>query len=145
MADFLKKHWFRFLICILLVAGCIVVYNIFNSYENEETGKIDTIIEKPSIEDAPSTCAGLGRYIVKPEIFDILEHLSRGVGNEYQFTDAMKELMTKQDFYACIMDATYYDTGNKLGYIKANIDYALDREDLKEGLQEYLNSLKEKY
>ena len=132
------------------VIGCLEVdkslvsrYGIIK-YEDESTGKIDTIIEKPSIEEAPSTCAGLGRYIVKPEIFDILENLSRGVGNEYQFTDAMKELMTKQDFYACIMDATYYDTGNKLGYIKANIDYALDREDLKEGLQEYLNELKEK-
>jgi len=126
------------------VIGCLEVdKNIVNRYgiidfENNETTKIKTIVEKPKVEDAPSNIAGLGRYIVKPEIFDELEKLSAGAGGEYQFTDAMMNLMRSQDFYACLLDATYYDTGNKLGYLKATIDYALLREDIKEGLIEYL-------
>lgn len=111
-------------------------------FQNKETNQIKTIIEKPSIENTPSLYAGLGRYIVSSNIFNILENLSRGVGNEYQFTDAMKELMTKEVFYACILDAKYYDTGSKLGYLKANIDFALEREELKESLKDYLNNLK---
>lgn len=129
------------------VIGCLEVdksivsrYGIIK-FKNEENNQIDTIVEKPSIEDAPSNLAGLGRYIVKPEIFDVLENLSRGVGNEYQFTDAMKELMKKQDFYACKLDATYYDTGNKLEYIKANIDFTLEREELTKGLKEHLERI----
>ena len=110
-------------------------------YKKEEK---PVVVEKPKQEEAPSNIAGLGRYIVKPEIFDVLEKLSKGAGGEYQFTDAMKELMKEQDFYACIMDATYYDTGSKLGYLKATIDYALEREDLKEPLKEYLKERIEK-
>lgn len=106
-------------------------------YENEE-GKIKDIIEKPSIEEAPSNHAGLGRYIVKPEIFDELDKLKRGAGGEYQFTDGMRALMKKQEFYACKYDGKYYDIGNQLGYIKANIDFALERDDIKGDLKDYL-------
>ncbi len=105
-------------------------------FENED--KIKTIIEKPSVEEAPSNFAGLGRYIVKPEIFYELETLSKGKGNEYQFTDGMLSLMSKQDFYACKFDGDYFDIGNQLGYLKANIDFALDREDVKDELLKYL-------
>ena len=104
-------------------------------FNDKNTGQIKTIIEKPSVEDTPSNFAGLGRYIVSSNIFSILETLSKGVGNEYQFTDAMKKLMEKEDFYACNLDAIYYDTGSKIGYLKANIDYALERDDLKERLE----------
>lgn len=107
----------------------------------EKDNKIKSIIEKPSIEEAPSNCAGLGRYIVKPEIFDVLETLSTGKGNEYQFTDAMLKLMEKQPFYACKFEGVYYDIGNQLGYLKANIAYALDREDLKDDLMKYLKEI----
>lgn len=113
-------------------------------FKNEKTGEIKTIIEKPSVEDAPSNYAGLGRYIVSSNIFSILDTLSRGVGNEYQFTDAMKTLMEKEKFYACNLDAVYYDTGSKIGYLKANIDYALEREDLKDRLEEYIDNIYEK-
>ncbi len=107
-------------------------------YDNVE-GKIKDIIEKPSIQEAPSNHAGLGRYIVKPEIFDELENLNRGAGNEYQFTDGMRALMKKQDFYACKFEGKYFDIGNQFGYIKANIEYALDRTDIKDDLQDYLS------
>ena len=106
-------------------------------YANEE-GKIKDIIEKPSVEEAPSNHAGLGRYIVKPEIFDELENLKRGAGNEYQFTDGMKALMKKQEFYACKFNGKYFDIGNQFGYIKANIEFALDRDDIKDDLSNYL-------
>lgn len=132
------------------VIGCMEVdknlvskYGIV-SFVDESINKIKTILEKPKQEEAPSNIAGLGRYIVKPEIFEILEKLSKSDNGEYQFTDAMKELMKEQDFYACIMDATYYDTGSKLGYLKATFDYALEREDLKEPLKEYLKERIEK-
>jgi len=107
-------------------------------YSDEETFKIDTIIEKPKLEEAPSNSAGLGRYIVKPTIFDILTDLKAGAGNEIQFTDAMKELMTKEDFYACKFDGEYFDVGSKIGYLKANINYALDREDLRKEMLAYM-------
>lgn len=107
----------------------------------ESGNKIKTIIEKPSIEEAPSNIAGLGRYILKNEIFDELEKLEPGKNGEYQLPDAMLSLMNKQDFYACKFEGTYYDIGNQLGYIKANIAYALDREDLKEDLKTYLQNL----
>ena len=128
------------------VIGCLEVekeliprYGMIE-FKNKDKMQIKTIIEKPSIEKSPSNFAGLGRYIVSPKVFDILENLSKGVGGEYQFTDAMKELMKNEKFYACILDATYYDTGSKLGYLKANIDYALDREEFKKDLEEYFNN-----
>lgn len=111
------------------------------SYEDQKTGKIASIIEKPKMEEAPSTSAGLGRYIVKPEIFDVLRELKAGANNEYQFTDAMLHLMKAQDFYACPFHGTYYDIGNQLGYVKANIAYALDRKELQEDLKEYMSTI----
>lgn len=110
-------------------------------YDNND-GKIRTIVEKPSVEEAPSNHAGLGRYIVKPEIFDELDKLKRGVGNEYQFVDGMKELMKTQDFYACKFDGKYFDIGSQMGYLKANIEFAQDREDLKEEVDAYIMNLK---
>lgn len=109
--------------------------------EFETENKIKSIIEKPSIEEAPSNFAGLGRYIVKPEIFDELDKLDKGKGNEYQFTDGMLNLMKKQDFYACKFKGTYYDIGNQLGYLKANIAFALDRDDIKDELKQYLKEI----
>lgn len=126
------------------VIGCLEVDKSLSSnygmieFKNKETCEIKTIVEKPSPEETPSNYAGLGRYIVSSNVFPILETLSKGVGNEYQFTDAMKKLMENEPFYACILDAEYYDTGSKLGYLKANIDYALEREEFRENLKDYL-------
>ena len=120
-----------------------VDWNLVNKYgiikySDESIGKIDTIIEKPKLDAAPSNSAGLGRYIVNSTIFDVLQDLKAGAGNEIQFTDAMKELMTREDFYACKFDAEYYDVGSKIGYLKANINYSLDREDLCDELKVYM-------
>jgi UTP--glucose-1-phosphate uridylyltransferase len=110
------------------------------AYEDFNTGKIKGLVEKPSISEAPSTFAGLGRYIVKPEIFDTLANIEK-VNGEYLFTDALLSLMKQQPFYDCKYKGTYYDIGNQLGYLKANIEYALERADMGQKLQEYLNKL----
>lgn len=111
------------------------------SLKDTDTLKIDGLVEKPNVEDAPSDLAGLGRYILKPEIFKILETLKTGKGGEYQLTDAMQILMNEQPFYGCKFKGTYYDIGSQLGYLKANIMFALDREDLKEQLLEFMKGI----
>ena len=109
--------------------------------EFESDDKIKGIVEKPSPDKAPSNYAGLGRYIVKPEIFEEIENLNPGKGNEYQFTDAMLELMKKQDFRACKFKGTYFDIGNQFGYLKANILFGLERDDIKDDLRKFLNQI----
>lgn len=113
------------------------------SLSNRETMQINGLVEKPKVEDAPSDLAGLGRYILKPEIFKELETIPKGAGGEYQLTDGMIALMSKQNFHACKFTGTYYDIGSQFGYIKANIMYALDRPDLKQHLMEFIKEIKD--
>ena len=110
------------------------------SLSDKDTLKINGLVEKPKT-NPPSNLAGLGRYILKPEIFEVLENLSTGVNGEYQLTDGMSILMQKEDFYACKFTGKYYDIGSQLGYVEANIMYALDREDLKEQLLEFIKNI----
>ncbi len=95
-----------------------------------DQGKIVKIVEKPSLDEAPSNLAGLGRYIVNKKIFSIIKNLKPTKNNEYQFTDAMEQLMQEQDFYPTLIDGKYYDIGSKSGYLKANIDFAKKRKDI---------------
>ena len=99
------------------------------------------MIEKPPINEAPSDLAVLGRYVLTPKIFELLETQSKGTGNEIQLTDAIKRLMDIQAVYAYDFEGIRYDVGDKFGFIKATIDFALKREDLKEKVQAYINSL----
>ena len=108
---------------------------------DERLYKVNNLVEKPSIEDAPSNIAILGRYIIEPEIFEILEHTKPGAGGEIQLTDALKELSTKQDIYAYIFEGRRYDIGNKLGFLQATVEFALKREDLKDAFIAYLRHL----
>lgn len=108
---------------------------------DERLYKVNNLVEKPSIEDAPSNIAILGRYIIEPEIFEILEHTKPGAGGEIQLTDALKELSTKQDIYAYIFEGRRYDIGNKLGFLQATVEFALKREDLKDEFIAYLRHL----
>ncbi len=110
-------------------------------YEDIESGKVKGLVEKPKLEEAPSKHGTLGRYILKPEIFEELEKIGMTNG-EYLLTDALLALMRKQDFYACKLDGKYYDVGNQIGYIKANVEFALARKDLSEAMHEYLSKLK---
>ena len=115
-------------------------YGIMSLYD-KQTLKIKNIVEKPKVEEAPSNLASIGRYILKPEIFNVLENLSAASNGEYQLTDAMAKMMEKDDFYACPIKGVYYDIGSQLGYLKANIMYALDREDLKESLLDFMKDI----
>jgi len=100
--------------------------------------KLEDIVEKPNKDEAPSNLVTLGRYVLTPTIFDCLEKTSPGVGNEIQLTDALKLLMKEEPVYAYFYHGKRYDIGNKLGWIRANIELALIRDDLSEGLKNYL-------
>lgn len=99
------------------------------------------LVEKPSLEEAPSNLAILGRYIIEPDIFAILENLPAGRGGEIQLTDALRVLAKQGRVYSCAFDGKRYDVGDKLGFIMATIEYALRRGDLSEVLQNYLTNL----
>ncbi|MGM0501991.1 MAG: UTP--glucose-1-phosphate uridylyltransferase GalU [Bacillota bacterium] len=99
---------------------------------------VDNLIEKPTLEKAPSNIAILGRYIIRPEIFSILENTPPGKGNEIQLTDALLELVKQKDVYAQVFDGKRYDIGNKLGFLEATVEFAFDRDDIKDEFREYL-------
>ena len=99
------------------------------------------MVEKPRREDAPSNLAVLGRYVLTPEIFDYLEMQTPGAGGEIQLTDSIKNLMISQAVYAYDFEGVRYDVGDKFGFIKATMEFALEREELKEKLQNYLEEL----
>ena len=92
--------------------------------------RITQMVEKPKPGTAPSNLHISGRYILQPEIFAILESQERGAGGEIQITDAMIALAKQQPFHAVRFDGTIYDCGSKIGFLTANIAYALEREDL---------------
>lgn len=118
-------------------------YGIVNGIELEnKVYKVNNMIEKPKEEEAPSNIAILGRYIITPEIFQILERTKPGNGGEIQLTDALKELSKQESIYAYSFEGIRYDVGDKLGFLKANIEYALKRDELKEDLLSYLLSIK---
>lgn len=107
--------------------------------------KLSSIVEKPKQEEAPSNLAVLGRYVLTPEIFDFLENQKPGAGGEIQLTDSIKSLMISQAVYAYDFEGIRYDVGDKFGFIKATMEYALEREDLKVKLQTYLQELVETF
>ena len=98
-------------------------------------------MEKPAVEVAPSRLAVLGRYVITPDIFRILVHTEPGKGGEIQLTDALKVLARQQDMYAYDFIGRRYDVGDKQGYLEAQVDYALRREDLAGKFREYLKKL----
>jgi UTP--glucose-1-phosphate uridylyltransferase len=105
--------------------------------------QIQKLIEKPAVDEAPTTLAAHGCYVLTPDIFPVLESLGPGKGGEVWLTDAIKELMKKRPVYACeIADAKYYDTGNKLEYLKTVVEFALSHKDLNGEFRSYLKSLK---
>lgn len=97
------------------------------------------LVEKPKQEDAPSNLAILGRYILTPKIFDILEQQAPGAGNEIQLTDAIATLNETESVYAYDFEGKRYDVGEKMGFIQTTIELALEREDLREELLNYLS------
>ena len=108
---------------------------------DERIYKVENLVEKPSIEEAPSNLAILGRYIITPKIFEILENTKPGRGGEIQLTDALKGLLDYEVIYAYNFEGKRYDVGDKMGYLAATVEFALKREDLNGEFRNYLINL----
>ncbi|MDN4866187.1 UTP--glucose-1-phosphate uridylyltransferase GalU [Priestia sp. YIM B13551] len=108
---------------------------------NEPLLKVRNLVEKPDKGEAPSDLAIFGRYILTPKIFELLEKQERGVGNEIQLTDSLQTLLNYENVYAQIFEGKSYDIGEKLGYLKTIIEFAMEREDLKKDLVQFLKDI----
>ena len=117
-------------------------YGIVEGIEIEDrVYKVKNLVEKPKEGETDSNTAILGRYIITPRIFDILEHTEPGKGGEIQLTDALQILMGEEAMYAYNFEGRRYDVGDKLGFLQATVEYALKRDELKDDFREYLKSL----
>ena len=104
--------------------------------------RIRDMVEKPKASEAPSNLAIIGRYVLTPEIFDCITQVEPGSGGEIQLTDGLKHLLRSRPIYAYRFEGTRYDAGDKLGFLKATVEFALQRDDLGGPFREYLKSLK---
>jgi UTP--glucose-1-phosphate uridylyltransferase len=109
---------------------------------NGRVYRVQDVVEKPPADQAPSNLAIIGRYILTPEIFAFLEKTRSGSGGEIQLTDGIRLLLEQQPVYAYKFEGTRYDAGDKLGFLKATVEFALRRKDLGNDFREYLKSLK---
>ncbi len=117
-------------------------YGIIDAQEVEKNVyRVKKIVEKPGPEKAPSRLASLGGFIFTPDIFDALEHTKVGRGGELWLADANDKVLKKRPIYAKLIDGTYYDTGSKLGYLKANVDFALRDVKLGKEFKKYLKNI----
>jgi len=104
--------------------------------------RVRNLVEKPKASDAPSNLAIIGRYVLTPEVFESLEAIEPGSGGEIQLTDGLKHLLRSRPIYGYRFEGTRYDAGDKLGFLKATVEFALKRFDLGEPFREYLKSMK---
>ena len=125
----------------------ISAYGVVDATPLEHNGSTDRLfrvsglVEKPSAGEAPSNLAIIGRYVLPPQIFTCLDAIKPGSGGELQLTDGIKKLVETQTVYAYRFEGTRYDAGDKLGFLKATVEFALRREDLGEKFRRYLRSL----
>jgi UTP--glucose-1-phosphate uridylyltransferase len=103
--------------------------------------EIEDMVEKPKLEAAPSNLAVIGRYILTPTVFETLLEVKAGVGGEIQLTDGMRQLLRREKMYGYVFEGRRHDTGDKLGFLKATVEFALKRPDLGEPLRQYLKTL----
>jgi UTP--glucose-1-phosphate uridylyltransferase len=117
-------------------------YGVVDFSENTgELYKVNSLVEKPEIEEAPSTQAIVGRYILTPAIFDMLEKVAPDKKGEIQLTDAIDKLLTEESIYSYILKGKRYDVGDKFGFLQASLDFALKRPDLKDKLESYIKQI----
>ncbi len=109
--------------------------------ENPKTYRVSDLVEKPSFQEAPSNLAIIGRYILTPAIFDVLAETSPDQGGEIQLTNGLRRLLSRQAIHAYRFDGKRYDAGDKLGFLKATVEFALKRPDLGEAFRAYLKTL----
>ena len=122
-----------------------ITSDIAAKYIEDKVYKVKDLVEKPEPGKAPSNIAILGRYIITPEIFDILETLPLGKNGEVQLTDALRMLSKKEAMYAYDFDGVRYDVGDKLGFLKATVDFALKRPNLQNDFIQYLREVCDKF
>ena len=122
--------------------GVLDVEPVKNSRFGDRLFEIKNMVEKPKPEEAPSNLAIIGRYILTPAIFDCLANTPTGAGGELQLTDGMRLLLKKEKMYAYVYEGRRHDAGDKLGFLKATVEFALKREDLGDPFREYLKGLK---
>ena len=103
--------------------------------------QVEATVEKPPAKDAPSRMAIIGRYVLRPEIFSILQKLPPGRGGEIQLTDGLAQLVRERKIFGCEFVGERYDIGDKFGFVRATVAYALKRPDLKDKLAQYLKTI----
>ncbi len=103
--------------------------------------RIRSLVEKPKQEDAPSNLAIIGRYILTPEVFSSIEAIEPGRGGEIQLTDALRHMLRSRPIYGLKFEGRRFDAGDKLGFLKATVEFALKRHDLGESFREYLKTV----
>ena len=108
---------------------------------NGKLYEVMSLVEKPRPEEAPSNLAVIGRYILTPTVFETLSDIKAGAGGELQLTDGLKQLLKKEKIYGYVFEGKRHDTGDKLGFLKATVEFALKRADLGGPLRQYLKSL----
>jgi UTP--glucose-1-phosphate uridylyltransferase len=121
--------------------GAIDAEPISHNGSRDRVYRIRNMVEKPKASEAPSNLAIIGRYVLTPEVFDSLQAIDPGSGGEIQLTDALKHLLRSRPIYAYRFEGTRYDAGDKLGFLKATVEYALRRHDLGAPFREYLKGL----
>lgn len=121
-------------------------YGVIDPQEEVSKGLygVNKFVEKPKVEDAPSNLAIIGRYLLRPEIFNILEKQKPGAGGEIQLTDAIDELNKTQRVFAYEFKGVRYDVGDKIGMLEANIEFGLKHPDTKEELKNYIKKIASK-
>jgi UTP--glucose-1-phosphate uridylyltransferase len=135
-----------------IIAACEVPHSEIHHYGvirgvpvagfNGRVYRVQDVVEKPLASEAPSNMAIIGRYILTPEIFNILEKTRKGSGGEIQLTDGIRILLEQQPVYAYMFEGKRYDAGDKLGFLKATVEFALRRSDLGDDFRQYLKALK---
>ena len=142
MIDVFEKYDAPVIATMQVAGEAISRFGVIDADEVEpNVYKIKDMVEKPAFADAPSDLAIIGRYIFTPDIFQAIEQTTPGSGGEIQITDAMRLLLKTRPFYALKLDGTRHDAGDKLGFLKATVDFALKRHDLGCEFRDYLKTL----
>ena len=145
MMDQYEKHGASILGAQTVAQDQVNKYGIIQGVQIEDRlYTVENMVEKPSIEEAPSNVAVLGRYIITPAIFPLLEKQEAGAGGEIQLTDALCKLAKQEKMYAYDFKGRRYDVGSKIGFLEATVDFALEREELREEFMAYLKHVVQK-
>jgi UTP--glucose-1-phosphate uridylyltransferase len=121
--------------------GVVDAEPVAHNGSKDRVFRIRDLVEKPKASEAPSNLAIIGRYVLTPDIFESLQSIEPGSGSEIQLTDGLKHLLRERPIYAYRFEGNRYDAGDKLGFLKATVEFALKRHDLGGAFREYLKSL----